>query len=213
MTSKKTPVHSFDVYGVLLDDKSMGVQIMDLFREVAEGKLSGDEITRRVTDYQSLIDKNPEALQEKPRILEEVYTYALDRGATVDPSKALYEDTLHTLVEILDQRQQVVILGSKAFDTACLPEEISSRMLGSYAGPKTDPDTFRELAGKIGESHELVSHSEDGLIELRAAAEAGLQRENLVYVARDSSNIKDALSEGFTVSRELNANQYIGMRD
>jgi hypothetical protein len=213
MTNKKTLVHSFDVYGVLLDDKLMGVQIMDLFKEVAEGKLDEEEITKRVTDYQSLIDKNPEALQEKPRILQEVYGYALERGATIDPSKSLYEDTLQTFAGILDQKQQVVILGSKAFDTTCLPEEISSRMLGSYAGPKTDPDTFRELVSQVGEAHILVSHSEDGLIELRAAADSGLKRENLVYVARDNSNIEDALSEGFTVSRELNANQYIGMRD
>jgi hypothetical protein len=212
MTKEKiTPVHSFDVYGVLLDQDLMGMQVIDLFKEVATGELSNEEIIRRVNDYQALLSKNPEALREKPRIINEVYKYALNKGAVVDSSKALYEDTLQTLAGILDQRQQVVILGSQSFDTKYLPEEISSRMLGSYAGPKNSPDTFGELVNQIGESHRLVSHSEDGLIELRAAADSGLQRENLIYVARDNSNIEDALKEGFTVSSKLQPDKYIQM--
>ena len=212
MTREKiTPVHSFDVYGVLLDQDLMGTQIVELFREVAHGDLSNEEIERKVADYQALLAKKSWALQEKPRIINEVYKYALGKGAIVNPSKALYGDTLQTLAGILDQRQQVVILGSQSFDTKYLPEEISHRMLGSYAGPKNNPDTFGELVNQIGESHRLVSHSEDGLIELRAAADSGLQRKNLIYVARDDSNIEDALKEGFTVSSRLQPDKYIQM--
>lgn len=202
-------VHSFDVYGVLLDQDLMGMQIIDLFKEAATGELSNEEILRRVNDYQSLLSKQPEALREKPRIIDEVYNYALNKGAVVDSSKALYEDTLQTLVGILDQDQQVAILGSQNFDTSNLPQEISRRMLGSYAGPKNNPDTFRKLVNLMGESHRLVSHSEDGLIELKAAADSGLRRKNLIYVARDNSNIEDALKEGFTVSSRLQPDRYI----
>ncbi len=208
---KKIPVHSFDVYGVLLNQELMAEQIIDLFKEVATGELSDEEIIRRVTDYQSLVNKQPEALREKPRIINEVYTYALNKGAIVDPSKALYEDTLHSLAGILDNDQQVVILGSQNFDISNLPEEISRRMLGSYVGRKNNPDTFRDLVSKLGELYGLVSHSEDGLIELRAAADSGLQRKNLIYVVRDNSNIEDVLKEGFTVSSNLQSDMYLRM--
>lgn len=212
MTKEKiTPVHSFDVYGVLLDQNLMGTQIVELFREVAHGDLSTEEIEKRVINYQALLAKKTWALQEKPRIVNEVYKYALSKGAIIDPSKALYNDTLQTLAGILDHRQQVVILGSQSFDTKYLPEEISSRMLGSYAGPKNNPDIFAKLVNEIGESHKLVSHSEDSLIELIAAADAGLPRKNLFYVGRDMSKLEDALKEGFSVTRTLHQDQYLGI--
>ncbi len=92
MTREKiTPVHSFDVYGVLLDQDLMGTQIVELFREVAHGDLSNEEIERKVADYQALLAKKSWALQEKPRIINEVYKYALGKGAIVNPSKHYME--------------------------------------------------------------------------------------------------------------------------
>jgi hypothetical protein len=205
------PVHSFDVYGVLIDQNAIGMQIIELFRDLASGSLQSEEIERRVNSYHALLNKDPIALQEKATILDEVYNFAINRGGVLDFSKVFYDDTLHSLAGILDQGQQVVILGSQAFEPQYLPEEIARRMIGSFSGRKNSPDTFNTLAEKLEDQHRLVSHSEDGLIELRAAAESGLAKRNLVFVNRSSSENENAVTEGYNVQQTLRPELYLAM--
>ncbi|MAG60881.1 hypothetical protein CL619_03790 [archaeon] len=208
---QKTAVHSFDVYGVLIDANLVGEQIINLFQEVASGNLPEDEIKRRVTDYQSLLAKKESALKDKPRILSDVYKYAINRGATIDLSKALYGDALQTMVGILDAKEQVATLGSQAFDTNYLPDEIARRMIGSFAGNKSESAAFAKLERLVGDGHRLISHTEDGLIELRAAATFGIPRNNLVYVDRDNSSKENTECVGFSVASTLTPQIYLTM--
>ncbi len=216
---ERIPVHSFDVWGVIIDADIVGQQTMDLFEELAKGKLPKEDIEKRISDYKALLKAETWAQKEKGRIIDGVDGYITLQGAKVDPRKGLYPDTLETFAGILNAGQQIIVLGTKPFDTNYLPKEISERMLGVYAGPKNVPETFRNVASSIGGTHNLrdlggihnlVSHSEDSLIELRTAAETGLMpRQNLIYVARNNASMQDASIEGFGMTRALKTNDYL----
>ena len=209
----RTSVHSFDVYGVIVNEEKAGRQIVDLFRETSQGDLPEEIIEERVKDYQALLRKGQGALTRKAEILNQVYSYALERGAKVDLAKSLYPDALETFAGILEGGQQITILGSKKFDTEALPKDIKERMtMNVYGGPKNNQGTFVHVANEIENlGGRLVSHSEDTLLELKTAESTGIIKpENLVQVVRNGAGSPLVSNDGYSRVKELRTEDYLG---
>lgn len=193
------PVHSFDLWGVLLDQQVLGEKKIGLYREMAgREKVPTDEIERVVRDYRDLLAGKSRATGSRRRdIIGALGGAKLDEQIQHDYALVFMQDALEVIRQILEKGEGVLIFTSKP--APGLREQLAARLgrnIGEVRwGNKGDPATFKslyDLEKKLG--NQLVSHTADELPELLAAKKSRLfPIEGLIYVNRNESNSEDAV--------------------
>lgn len=195
------PVHSLDLWGVIIDEVKMGENKLELFREVASGQgISDEEAAKRIEDYRGLM--RGEEWARGPRKLDIIHGIQ----GTLDDAKVplsykgtFLEDGLYIVREILDCGEGFVIFtsGVQPGLKEQMPSDISAKMGEIHRGKKTDPNEFKRIYNlELGKNRHLVTHTADGIEELVAAKKSGVVQ-GLIYVNRNNVlSREDALAKG-----------------
>ncbi len=217
---KEQIVHSFDLWGPIVDSVALGQQKIALYREIApRRRLSPEQIEETAANYQRLCRGDPWATGERKRgiitALEGILTP--DDLCGIDYKKTFQPDALYALPNILDANQGVIVFTSAPAPwlKRNLPEEIRERMGKVYVGRKTEPSEFnRVIAEEAAGQRVVVSHTADELPELRAALQSKLMLDGtLVYIARNNVSSEETIRrEGIDLfATSLRDVDYIGI--
>jgi hypothetical protein len=202
--SSATPVHSFDLWGPLVDTDKLGQEMIRVYRQVASGQgLEQGTIEKIASDYDALLKNDPVAIKNKKTIVPALQGPA-EASGLVDYRAGFNQDCIDAIAQILDAGERVIIYTTKPspWVKANLPENVAARMGEVYStGPegKTSQDFARVIMAEYGtlvdgRCGQVVSHTADQLPELVAALETGMfHKQGLVYVARDDSNTELAV--------------------
>jgi hypothetical protein len=193
------PVHSFDLYGVLLDAEILGEQKIAQYEELA--KTQGINPAVRavvVAEYRALMRGDPNLTgPRKGNIVDALSTPIEKAGIELDYKGALLEDGVYAARQILDADERLIIFSSRdaPWLKTSLPGDIADRMGDIYADNKSEPAAFERLIAKeAAMSGRVVTHTADELPELLAARG---HVPNLIYVNRNNSNVEEVvLSQG-----------------
>jgi hypothetical protein len=197
VSSKLKPVHSFDLWGVVVDQYVLGQRKIDIYKENAQKKkVPEDEINRVVQDYRDLLDgKSWASGQRKGEIIEAIDGPTLGKEIQRYYASAFIQDALYVIQEILDAGEGVIIFTSEpapGLKEQFIPD-IGERIGEIRCGNKAKPGSFKavyELESQLGNS--VVTHTADELPELVAARKSGLfHPDGLIYVNRNDSNSED----------------------
>jgi len=193
------PVHSFDLYGVLLDADKLGEQKIAQYEKLAGAQgMDPEAIAVVVADYRALMRGDPSLTgRRKGNIVEALSTPIEKAGIELDYKGALLEDGVYAARQILDGKERLIIFSSREAPwlKTSLPGDIADRIGDIYGDDKSEPAAFERLiAREATRSGRVVTHTADELPELLAAR--GLVP-NLIYVNRNNSNTKEVvLSQG-----------------
>jgi len=189
------PVHSFDLYGVLLDAEKLGEQKIARYEELAKAQgIDPAVIAAIVADYRALMRGDPSLTgRRKGNIVDALSTPIEKAGIELDYKGALLVDGVYAARRILDANERLILFSSRdaPWLKASLPGDIADRMGDIYADNKSEPAAFERLIAKeAAKSGKVVTHTADELPELLAAR--GLVP-SLIYVNRNNSNVKEAV--------------------
>jgi hypothetical protein len=200
------PVHSFDLYGPLVDALKLGGQSIALAKDIANdhglGLADDDSV---FTDYQELLNGEPWTTGDKkgPIIDALQKITALDPDRQPDYSNVFQTDGLTVIREVLDAGEGAIVFSSKKPNwlRAALPEDIGERLGAIYGAPKNTAAAFKGVyVAEMGLRHRIVSHTADELPELESAVASGLftgDKGLLVFVNRNDKISRDqALAAG-----------------
>jgi hypothetical protein len=193
------PVHSFDLYGVLLDAEELGEQKIARYEELAKTQGINPSVRAAVVaEYRALMRGDPNVTgPRKEKIVDALSTPIEKAGIELDYKGALLEDGVDAARRILDANERLIIFSSRdaPWLKASLPGDIADRIGEIYTDNKSQPAAFERLiAIEAAMSGRVVSHTADELPELLAAK--GLIP-YLIYVNRNNSNEKElVLSRG-----------------
>jgi hypothetical protein len=187
------PVHSFDLYGVLLDANKLGEQKIACYEELAETQGVDPAVSALViAEYRALMSGDPDFTgPRKDNIVEALSAPIEKAGIELDYKGALLEDGIYAARQILDANERLIIFSSRdaPWLKTSLPEDIAGRMGAIYADDKSRPVAFERLIVKeAAMSGRVVTHTADELPELLAARR---YVPNLIYVNRNDSNARD----------------------
>lgn len=192
--SEIQPVHSFDLWGPIIDADKLGQKQIELYRQLAsEQKIDPETVEKVVADYQGLLEGQPWATGErKGKIIDALQCPVKQAGLEVSYDGTFQEDGLYVMQEILDANEGVIVFTSKPAPwlKENLPREISDRMGDVYADKKTDPEAFRRVFDAESRlNRKVITHTADELPELEAAVKSMLfEKQGLIYVNRNNSN-------------------------
>jgi hypothetical protein len=193
------PVHSFDLYGVLLDADKLGEQKIARYEELA--KTQGINPALRavvVAEYRALMRGDPNFTGRKKENIVDALSAPIEKaGIELDYKGALLEDGLYAARQILDANERLIVFSSRdaPWLKTNLPGDIADRMGDIYMDNKSEPTAFERLIKKeAAMSGRVVTHTADELPELLAARG---HVPYLIYVNRNNSNVKElVLSQG-----------------
>jgi phosphoglycolate phosphatase-like HAD superfamily hydrolase len=195
------PLHAFDLWGVIVDQKILGRRKIQLFRKLAakEG-MSPEEIARVVREYQDLLNGTPYAVgTRKSEIIDAMDAPTFAHGILPDYATAFFQDAVAVIKAILDAGEKVMVFTSKPAEGLVeqLSVAVGHRMDYIHYADKNRPDAFRELYyQQRQEGNCWISHTADELPELIAARKTGLfSPSGLIYVNRNNSNSKEDVRE------------------
>lgn len=193
------PVHSFDLYGVLVDADKLGEQKIARYEELA--KIQGIDPAVQaavVAEYRALLRGDPNFTGRKKENVVNALSEPVEKaGMALDYKGALLEDGVYAARRILDANERLIVFSSREAPwlKASLPEDIADRVGAIYTDNKSQPAAFERLVVKeAAMSGRVVSHTADELPELLTARG---YIPNLIYVDRNNSNPKEfVLSQG-----------------
>ena len=212
-----TPVHSFDLWGPVIDSVELGMQQLAFFKEVAAGELPPEEIEKLTSDYVALLRGEPWATQgdEKRRIAGAIKQYTAGKFEG-DFSTTYQLDGLQAMREIIDAGERVSIFSTMPVEGTIenLPEDIRERLVGviyandlETANSKSEASAYHEINDMLaGRKMRMVSHTADELPELEAAVQSGLFAGNqglTVFVNRNDQVSPD-LAKGKGIDLYVN---------
>ncbi len=197
VSSTFRPVHSFDLWGVLVDQHLLGRRKIDIYKEIArEKKIPEDQISRVVEDYRALLDGKSWATgKRKAQIIKAISGPALRNKIQPYYASCLFQDALDVMKEVIEGGEGVVIFTSEPAPglREQLAPKIGERIGEIRYGNKADPASFRavyELESRLG--NRIVTHTADELPELVAARKSGLfQPGGLIYINRNDIDSED----------------------
>lgn len=200
--SGMTPVHSFDLWGVLIDADLLGARKVGAYQNHAQQTgVNPDIVTQNVSNYNALLRGEPWATGDrKSEIIDAVEKPIMDKNGYIplDYSGVFYEDALATMGSILDAGEGVIVFSSKPAPwlKPNMAQDLAQRIGTIYAGPKNKPEGFRAVVEQErAMNRHPVSHTADELPELVAALQSGLfSPSGLVYVNRNNSNSEQAVN-------------------
>lgn len=199
------PVHSFDLYGPLIDSLILGEQSIRLFEQIARQEGISPEKAKEIIDnYRALLRGEPWATGEQKFGIMSALDGPLQKHPELQPDYkiALQVDGVAVLREILEAREGVLIFGSKLNEWIrwTLPDEMGKR-INLYADRKTKPEAFQRVYdAEMVKNRRVVTHTADELPELEAAVKTGLftgDKGRLILVNRNDQVSEDvARSKG-----------------
>jgi hypothetical protein len=189
------PVHSFDLFGVLIDADKLGEQKIARYEELAKTHGINPAIRAAVVaEYRALMRGDPNVTGARKANIVDALTRPIEEaGIELDYKRALLEDAVYAARRILDANERLVIFSSRdaPWLKASLPGDIADRMGDIYADDKSEPAAFERLmAREAAMSGRVVSHTADELPELLAARG---HIPYLIYVNRNDSNVKEVV--------------------
>jgi hypothetical protein len=193
------PVHSFDLYGVLIDADNLGEQKIARYEELAKSQGINPAVRAAVVDeYRALLRGDPNLTgRRKENIVDALSTPIEKAGIELDYKGALLEDGVYAARQILDANERLIIFSSRdaPWLKPSLPEDIADRVGDIYTDNKSKPAAFERLIKKEAAlSGRVITHTADELPELLAARG---HVPYLIYVNRNNSNEKElVLSQG-----------------
>jgi hypothetical protein len=197
------PVHSFDVWGVLIDANVLGGRKIDAYKKLAEQTgINPEVIAQNVNDYNALLRGEAWATGErKGAIIDGVEKPLIDAHGKVaiDYTGVFYDDSLTTMRSILDAGEGVIVFSSKPAQwiKENIAPDLAARIGEIYAGAKNKPEAFRTVVEQERALNRYpVSHTADELPELSAALQSGLfSTAGLIYVNRNNSNSEQDVTD------------------
>ena len=193
------PVHSFDLYGVLIDADDLGEQKIAQYEKLAKSQGINPAVRAAVVDeYRALLRGDPNLTgRRKENIVDALSTPIEKAGIELDYKGALLEDGVYAARQILDANERLIIFSSRdaPWLKPSLPEDIADRVGDIYTDNKSEPAAFERLIKKeAAVSGRVITHTADELPELLAARG---HVPYLIYVNRNNSNEKElVLSQG-----------------
>jgi hypothetical protein len=193
------PVHSFDLYGVLVDADNLGEQKIARYEELAKIQGIDPAVSAAVVaEYRALLRGDPNLTgRKKEKVVSALSGPVEKAGMELDYKGALLEDGVYAARQILGANERLIVFSSREAPwlKASLPGDIADRMGTIYTDNKSEPAAFERLVVKeAAMSGRVVSHTADELPELLAARG---HIPNLIYVNRNNSNPKEfVLSQG-----------------
>jgi hypothetical protein len=189
------PVHSFDLYGVLLDAEKLGEQKIAQYEELAKAQgVDSAVIAMVVAEYRALMKGDPNVTGRKKVSIVDALTAPIEKaGIEPDYKGALLEDGVYAVRQILDANERLIVFSSRdaPWLKASLPGDIADRIGDIYGDNKSGPAAFERLVAKeSAKSGRIVTHTADELPELLAARG---HVPNLIYVNRNNSNPKEVV--------------------
>ena len=193
------PVHSFDLYGVLVDAEKLGEQKIARYEELAKIQGIDPAVSAAVVaEYRALLKGDPNFTgRRKENVVDALSTPIEKAGIELDYKGALLEDGVYAARQILGANERLIVFSSREAPwlKAILPGDIADRIGTIYTDNKSEPAAFERLVVKeAAMSGRVVSHTADELPELLAARG---YIPNLIYVNRNNSNPKEfVLNQG-----------------
>jgi len=193
------PVHSFDLYGVLVDADNLGEQKIARYEELAKIQEIDPAVSAAVVaEYRALLRGDPNLTGWRKESVVDALSTPIERaGMDLDYREALLEDAIYAARQILGANERLIVFSSREAPwlKASLPGDIADRMGTIYTDNKSEPAAFERLVVKeAAMSGRVVSHTADELPELLAARG---HIPNLIYVNRNNSNPKEfVLNQG-----------------
>jgi len=193
------PVHSFDLYGVLVDAHNLGEQKIARYEELAKAQGIHPAVRAAVVaEYRALMRGDPNRTGRRKESIVDALSSPIEKaGIELDYKGALLEDGVCAARQILDANERLIIFSSRdaPWLKTSLPGDIADRMGDIYTDNKSEPAAFERLIAKVAAlSGRVVSHTADELPELLAARG---HVPYLIYVNRNDSNVKElVLSQG-----------------
>jgi hypothetical protein len=226
----ETWFHTFDIWGVLLDNvrASRGElvlyeefagrqrvpveqvrQNLDMYREAMSGRVSGSEKARLLVPINSFVNtqfrKNPEFRQR----------------SLTDMKECFYDDTIKTMEEILHSGEGIALFTSAVSESvnAALKEKnpYLSETIGAPHAWGKDVEGFRRLEEAIRErassfNIRLATHTEDEQKYVEEALKSGVYQRGVVFADRKEvipiELYPDMGARGITVARDLRTIDY-----
>ncbi len=192
---KETRVHSFDLWGVLVQQDVLGPRVLDAYRSLLDGREAVETIEQHCAGYQGVLEGRPEALARKKEHVDTVedplWDAYLKGHCTVDFTGAFYADALDVLGDITRSRERFSILttGNSPWvrkAVSSLNPEAGENLVDVFSGNKTQAEAYESTARALaGRGLRMVSHTEDQLKGLAGILASPLRsRLMLVYVER-----------------------------
>src|SRR3989338_1231477 len=201
------PIHSFDMFGVLVDSWKLGEEQVRLFKEVIQREELDQNVADKViANYRALNRGEEWTTGSQKRAIIDAIKIPLERHADLQPDylSTLYQEGIDVLREIYEAREQALIFSTKKQEwvTQHLAPLIGNVTIPLYEWNKIDPMEFL----KVGEEENslgrrIVTHTADELPEMQAAVKSELfsgKRGKTIFVNRNN-----------TISREQIVNEGI----
>ena len=195
VSSGVKPVHSFDLWGPLVDPMILGEDCIRIFEEVARREKMDLEIAAKtINDYRALNNGEPRATgPKKIEIIMALETPTLRHPDLVpDYAKSIYPEAIKVLQEIYTAGESAIIFSTKSpgWVSGYLVPLVGDINLPIYAGVKTDPQSyFQVYAAEKVKGNRIVTHTADELPELETAVATGLFGDNkgrVIFVNRNN---------------------------
>ncbi len=215
------PVHSFDLWGVIVVQSVLGPRVLDAYQRLREGNEDPESIAEKVRNYQGVLAGDKTALQNKKANVDAVEdplwaAYRRDE-IDVDFDGAIYEDALATMDDIVQAREGLCITttGNSPWvrqALASLNPLVGERLGKTYSGNKAQPEVFEStFADLASQGQQMISHTEDQMKGLAGLLNCSIREGvNIVYVERTNLTTEEEVRQaGVDVyTRDLRDVQY-----
>ena len=92
------PVHSFDLWGTLVQQDVLGPRVLNAYREVMDGRINPLEIDQNVENYEGVLRGDPRSLEHKKdyvnTIEDPVWDAFLGGRVNINFNGVFYQDSL-----------------------------------------------------------------------------------------------------------------------
>lgn len=190
------PIHSFDMYGPIVDSWILGEEQVRLFQEVAQREsLEPSLVEKVVADYRALNKGESWATGlRKPEIIDALKR-PIDRHPDLQPNyqTALQADALDTINDIVSAGEKILIFSTRKQEwiNSYLRPLIGEVEVPQYEGNKAKLETFQAVyEQELALGRRVVTHTADELPELEAAVSSSIFSSNqgkTIFVNRNNT--------------------------
>ncbi|MDP2749484.1 MAG: hypothetical protein Q8O89_01470 [Nanoarchaeota archaeon] len=199
------PVHSFDLWGVLVIQDVLGPRVISAYQTLMQGHESSEKIQENMRGYNGVLKGEKTALARKKEFVDSVEDPLWDaymKGIIdVNFDGAIYDDAISVMKEITEAGEGLCILTTgnspwvkKAIAT--IDSLVGKNLIKVYSGNKALPEAY-ELAAQdlLAQKSRMVSHTEDQLKGLAGILQSELKKTvKLVYVERANLATPDEIA-------------------
>ena len=222
LSSELKPVHSFDLWGTLVNQEILGFRVLQAYRQLMNlHSLDQVVIEKNVCHYESILTQNGDFLSQNKKqivnIIENPVWSAYRRGEIdISFDNAFYEDALAVLTDIVEAEEGICILttGESPWVQRALRAQIpffEHIDVPVYFGDKTKPETYDAAAlGLSKRNLRMVSHTEDTMTGFVGLLNSRLNRTVMkTYVDRVGHTPETLLCLGIDYVTDLRDVSYI----